>query len=324
MEEPLDKSIEAQEKPEEQAPPVFSMANGYPPPQMVLITQLVLCTLFAIAGGDLFMLISLVAGWDSSAIESGQVELRGPLRLMLGLGHFFTFVLAGWGTLRLFYKGQTASNPHWMDYLQARQWPGFALLALGALLMLTAMPLVLYLHQLNKLLPLPDVLKGLETGSEETLRALLIMDTPWEFLANMTIIALLPGLGEELIFRGVLQKQLMRTMASPWWAIVVSAAVFSAIHLQFEGFISRWLLGLLLGWLYWFTSNFWVPVVAHFFNNAIQVAGQYAYRNDLSSLDLEQDVTIPWQFAAISAFCMLAVIRLIWQKGKKYYIIENE
>jgi uncharacterized protein len=322
MEEPLDKNTEEREKPEA-VPPVFSMANGYPPPQIVLITQLILSTLFAIAGGALFMLISLAAGWDSSAIESGQNELRGPLRLMLGLGHFFTFILAGWATLRLYYRGQSVSNPHWMDYLDARRWPGLTLLGLGSLLMLTAMPLVLYLHQLNKMLPLPEVLKGWETGSEETLKALLIMDTPWEFLANVTIIALLPGLGEELIFRGVLQKQLMRTMASPWWAIVVSAAVFSAIHLQFEGFISRWLLGLLLGWLYWFTGNFWVPVVAHFFNNAIQIVGQYAYRNDLSSLDLEQEVTIPWQFAVISAFCMMAVLRLIWQNDQKRSIREG-
>ena len=77
------------------------------------------------------------------------------------------------------------------------------------------------------------------------------------------------------------------------------------------------LLGFLLGWLYWRTRNFWVPVAGHFFNNGLQVLGQYLYGKEMSSIDLEKDVQVPWEFAGISVFMTWAVMRLIGQLYKK-------
>jgi membrane protease YdiL (CAAX protease family) len=105
----------------------------------------------------------------------------------------------------------------------------------------------------------------------------------------------------------------MRRIANPWVAMLVSSVVFSAAHFQFEGFLPRMLLGFLLGWLYWKTRNFWVPVAGHFFNNGMQVIGQYLFRKDLSTVDLEKDIQVPWEFAAISIFMVWAVTRLIGQ-----------
>jgi uncharacterized protein len=128
----------------------------------------------------------------------------------------------------------------------------------------------------------------------------------------VTIMALIPAIGEELVFRGILQQQLMRKL-TPIVSILLAGAIFSAIHFQFEGFFSRWLLGALLGWLYWRTQNFWVPVAAHFFNNAFQVVAQYFYASDLSTMDLEKDVEVPWFVAAISVFLIVVVMRFINQ-----------
>jgi membrane protease YdiL (CAAX protease family) len=125
----------------------------------------------------------------------------------------------------------------------------------------------------------------------------------------LVIIALLPAIGEEVVFRGVLQRQVQRVIFPTWLAILIAAAIFSAIHLQFEGFLSRWLLGVLLGWLYWQTGNLWVPAIAHFFNNAIQVLGQYLYKNDISTVDLEKDIDVPWYFALVSLVLVLWIIR---------------
>lgn len=312
MEEPLDKTWSQHEEPEAK-PPVFYVSPNYPHAQLVLVTQVFFSALFSMAAGALFMLIALLCAWDIEQVRTGDPSMLWPLRLMLGMSHLFMFTLAGWATLRLYYRGEVSSNPHWLDYLEARSRPAWMALGLGALLMLTAFPLVLYVQELSKWLPMSDLLKDWESGSQESLKILLSMETPLDFLANLLLIAFLAALGEELIFRGVLQKQLMRVLRSPWMAIVVSAMIFSAIHLQFEGFFSRWLLGLLLGWLYWFTGNFWVPVFAHFFFNGVQIAGQYAYVLGISDFDLAEAASVPWQFALISAFCMAVVIRLIYQ-----------
>ena len=94
-------------------------------------------------------------------------------------------------------------------------------------------------------------------------------------------------------------------------ALVLTAVIFSFIHFQFEGFLPRMLLGLLLGWLYWRTGNFWVPVAAHFANNGAQVLGQFLYKHDLSSIDMEEDVDIPWYAAAISVLLIWWIMRTI-------------
>ena len=140
---------------------------------------------------------------------------------------------------------------------------------------------------------------------------MLRMDNPGELLANLTVVAVLPAIGEEIIFRGVIQQQLMRRIANPWVALIVSAAIFSFFHFQFEGFLPRLILGLLLGWLYWRTGNFWVAALAHFFNNGVQIVGQYFYGDETTTMDLEKDIQVPWFGAAISVFLVWTAMRLI-------------
>jgi len=182
--------------------------------------------------------------------------------------------------------------------------------------MAVSLPLVLYALNINQQLPLPEIFKMAGAQAEEALKGLLKMDNLAELFANIVLVALLPALGEELVFRGVVQQQLMRRIANPWVAILVSSIVFSAAHFQFDGFLPRMMLGFLLGWLYWRTRNFWVPVAGHFFNNGIQVVGQYLYSRELSTVDLEKEIQVPWEFAAISAFMVWAVMRLIGRAVK--------
>ena len=253
-----------------------------------------------------FQGIAQLAGWDSAAM-SGMLAPDAPpaerwqLRLLLGISHLSTFILAGWVTVRLFYPPLGAS----VTYLRADRWPGVKTLLSGILLILVSIPLVLFLYQVNKALPLPESFQLMEDQTNDAIKGLLQMDSLLELLANLTLIALLPAIGEELVFRGVVQQQLLRRISQPWVALVLTAIIFSFIHFQFEGFLPRLLLGLLLGWLYWRTGNFWVPVIAHFANNGAQVLGQYLYHRDISTIDLEQDVEVPWYAAAIS-------ILLIW------------
>ena len=273
---------------------------------------LVCFTLFLL-GSALSLLIPMILGWPMPPVinEYSDMTQRFQVRVQLGLSHLLGFCMAGLLTVRLFYKGYSDNSPDWRDYLMLRRMPSITQLVLGVLLILVSVPLVLYTFSINKLIPLPDMLKMMESDTASALKGLLIMDNIWELLLNLTIIAVLPAIGEELVFRGILQRQLMRHIKSPWLAIVLSAAIFSAIHFQFEGFLPRFILGIILGWLYWQTRNFWVPVMAHFANNALQVIGQYLYGKQISTVDLEQDVEVPWHFAVMSIFLIFVVARLM-------------
>ena len=291
-------------------------------PQVILLATFIACLAGALAGVLVYQLISMAFGLnrslDPTQLTAGATSAdRWQVRLLLGLNHLGTFVLSGATVLYLFYRHYRPENEtnsaDWRQYLGWSPAPKAVLSGLALLLMAVSLPLVLFSLETNKALPLPDAFKIMEEQTNEAIKALLVMDSPWELLANLTIIALLPALGEELIFRGLLQKQLMRRIANPWIALVLGAAIFSFIHFQFEGFLPRMLLGLLLGWLYWRTGNFWIPVIAHFFNNGFQVVAQYLYGKDISAIDLEQDISIPW-YAAIASFLLLLGIALQIEK----------
>lgn len=285
----------------------------------VLFVQIALFILGAGAGAVVFQALCLALGWDPglSLSPDSLPSERWQIRIQLGLGHLFAFMASGGLTVWLFYRSLTGVRPDWPDYLKIRRFPGFQITGLALLLMTVSVPLVLYSLNINQLLPLPEIFKDMEDQTELILKGLLQMDHAGEFLANLTIIAFLPALGEELVFRGVVQQQLMRRIANPLLAILISAFIFSVAHFQFEGLLPRMILGILLGWLYWKTQNFWIPVMAHFFNNGVQVTGQYLYGNKITSLDLEKDITVPWEFALMSLFMVWAVVRLIQRKVSK-------
>ncbi len=297
--------------------------NQRPEPRvrLVLLVQIVLFVLFLLLGWLLFQLVSSLAGWDTQAILSGQLaadappEERWPMRLFIAMSSPLPFIAAGLATVWLFYRRLAPGQSGWGDYLRSKQSPPLHRLGQAWLLLLVAMPLVLFLLAISKLLPLPEIFHHMEASMDDLLRGLLQMKNGWELLANLTIIAFLPALGEELVFRGVLQQQLMRRIANPWVAILVTATIFSAIHGQFDGFLSRLLLGFLLGWLYWRFRNFWIPVAAHFFNNGLQVVGQYLYHHEISTVNLEKDIDVPWLAAGVSAVLILVVMR--WMEADR-------
>lgn len=307
-----EESLSRQEEPSE----FFKKTGHYPAsePQvaLVLLVMLGLSLLFSIAGAMMFQGIAWLAGWDSAAMtgilapDAPPAE-RWQIRLLLGISHLSTFILAGWVTVLLFYPPNRAA----LAYLRAHRRPDIRTVLGGVLLILVSMPLVLFLYQVNKALPLPESFRLMEDQTNDAIKGLLQMENPLELIANLTLIALLPAIGEELVFRGVVQQQLLRRIARPWVALVLTAIIFSFIHFQFEGFLPRMMLGLLLGWLYWRTGNFWVPVAAHFANNAAQVLGQFLYNHDLSSIDMEEDVEIPWYAAAISVLLIWWLMRTI-------------
>lgn len=284
-----------------------------PAPGVVLITTFGMFLAGSVLGTMLYLPFAYLFDWmalfSSGGIDaSDSAHDRLGLRIMAAFSQLGSFLLPGLFLLWLFYRRRSPLDQHgWGHYLRSNVTPAALVLFLSCILMLVATPMTYKLYEWNKMLPMPDFLKEMEVATEAVLKRLLVMDNVWELLLMVVIIGLLPALGEEIIFRGLIQQQLMRVMRNPWVAIVVASAIFSAMHLQMEGFFSRMFLGMILGFLYYQTKSFWAPAAAHFFNNSTQVIGQYLFRKELSVIDFEKDIEVPW-YGVIASVVLSALI----------------
>jgi membrane protease YdiL (CAAX protease family) len=136
---------------------------------------------------------------------------------------------------------------------------------------LTALPFISFVADLNAQLPLPQWAIDMETQSALLVEQLLFTENISSLLLNLLVIAVTPAIAEELFFRGFLQSWFEKNTKNIHVAILITAAIFSAMHLQFAGFIPRLLLGLVFGYLFYWSKSIWLPIVAHFANNAVTV-----------------------------------------------------
>jgi membrane protease YdiL (CAAX protease family) len=149
--------------------------------------------------------------------------------------------------------------------------------------MLLALPAINLLSYWNQQMELPSWLSGIEewmkhkeTEAEYLTKQFMSATTVSGLLINLFLMAVLPAVSEEITFRGVLQRLLENSKGTvPHAAIWVTALVFSAIHMQFYGFVPRLLMGALFGYALAWTGNLWIPIIMHLTNNAIAVLVYY-------------------------------------------------
>ena len=165
-----------------------------------------------------------------------------------------------------------------MKWLKVSEFQGFKVSGSAILLMLVALPAINLLSYWNQQMSLPAFLEPLEQWmrtSEESAKVLteqfMQATTFGGLIINILLMALLPALGEELTFRGVLMNFFEVKGKRVHLAIWCTAILFSAIHLQFYGFVPRMLMGALFGYMLVWTGSLWVPILMHFTNNAMAV-----------------------------------------------------
>ncbi|HPH46026.1 MAG TPA: CPBP family intramembrane metalloprotease, partial [Chryseolinea sp.] len=138
-----------------------------------------------------------------------------------------------------------------------------------------------------------------------------------QIVVAFIVIAILPAIGEELVFRGIIQKELFRGTKNSHLSIWIAAAIFSAIHLQFYGFVPRMLLGVLFGYLYHWSGNLTLSMLAHFVNNGFTVVALYLHQQKIIDIDIENTESVPWQgvlFSAIFTAVLLYTFRKYYQQ----------
>jgi len=178
-------------------------------------------------------------------------------------------------------------------YLQLDRKINWSNAAFVMLIMLLAIPFINLLSDLNQQMVLPKAFSGIENWmkvSEEQSAQLtenfLNVHNLQGLLFNIFLVALLPALGEELFFRGALQ-----TIFKDWRGAIVAvwmtAAIFSAIHFQFYGFVPRMLLGAFFGYILIWSENLWLTIIAHFCNNVITVIFYYLKNNGYQTINID-------------------------------------
>lgn len=149
----------------------------------------------------------------------------------------------------------------------------------------------------------------------ELTKVLTSFQSKQDLALGFLVIAVLPGIGEELVFRGLIQNEFKRGLGNAHVAIWAAAFLFSAIHMQFFGFMPRLLLGALFGYLYHWSGNLIVPMFAHFFHNGFTLIMLYLYKSGSIELDMESNEAAPWPWVlagAISTFGLLYYFRKLY------------
>jgi len=199
--------------------------------------------------------------------------------------------------------------------------PVFPIL-LSAILIVLAQPLIGLANEFNSYLNLPEGLafienwmkKAEEQGAMVT-EAFLSTTSLSGLLINIFMIAILPAFAEEILFRGVLANLFRSWTQNIHLAVFLSSFVFAAIHMQFYGFLPRFLLGSALGYLFFWSGSLWLPIAAHFANNFLSVIIEFLYRKGIILTDAEN-------FGMNNA-PLLLVISIASVAGILYYIYKT-
>ncbi len=244
------------------------------------------------------MLALLLMGYDVKGIEQMldniDAENMPMLKVMQLISTIGVFIIPA----LMFSYLQTGKA---VGYVSVKLPLSIRAVWLTILVTICALPLMSFFMELNQSLRLPSFLGSVEewmrqteTKAEKLTYLFLAMHSPLDLAINITVIALFPAVAEELMFRGCLQKLLVTWTQKPHLAIFLSAALFSAFHLQFFGFIPRMLIGAFLGYLFYWSGNLWYAIIGHFINNALQVVAYYFTQNSASaSPDMKLTESLP-------------------------------
>ena len=193
------------------------------------------------------------------------------------------------------------------------------MLLVGVILMFVSLPLTNILGTWNEKVnfgeSLETLLKMMEDAAGDLTERMLQVDTIWGLLGNLLVIALIPAIGEELTFRGVLQQSLTRRF-NPHLAIWLSAFIFSFIHFQFYGFLPRMFLGLILGYMFYYSGSLWTSILMHFINNGTAVVVAYLDYKGLANVD--------WEHFGSTSNVALLITSLVLTAGMIVIVAKNQ
>jgi len=297
--------------------------------EMKPFSQLMFSIFVVIASFLAFLVVSLVVaiplfGVDSimnlpvldNMTDPDVMRMLKYFQVVQSIGVFIVppFIL-GW-----LFHGKIA------EYLSLNKNISLASVLLVLVLSFAASPFINFIGELNANMQLPEWLSGVENWMRDTeekaaelTEAFLKVETIGGLIFNIFMIAFLPAIGEELLFRGVIQRIFTNWTHNQHWGIWISAILFSALHMQFYGFIPRVFLGVLFGYLLVWSGSIWLPIIAHFINNAVAVVAMYLIDKGLLSQEIEEIGTTSdsYYMAAVSLLLIVVFMLMIKRQNSE-------
>ena len=167
-------------------------------------------------------------------------------------------------------------------YLGFKQLPLWSLL--GIVTMLTILPFNTMVAEWNESFEFPTIIKKMQEAATAISEKMM---NEGNLIVNLLIFGALAAVSEELLFRSVIQKAFLKIIRNPHVAIIVTAVLFSAFHMEFYGFFPRFILGLMLGYMFWLSDSIWSTILMHFVNNATIVMLYYLNTRGFINIDVE-------------------------------------
>ncbi|MEP6514221.1 MAG: type II CAAX endopeptidase family protein [Parafilimonas sp.] len=249
----------------------------------------------------------LKAPLTNLAQELMKGENANLSRLLQFLSTFFFMALPA-----VFFSVITQRKP--FQYLGFNMAPSGKQTFLIVGIVFTALFVSGSLGELNQLIPLSKGLtkyfQSLEDEYSKEVIALINLKSSADYIIALIIIAFLPALFEEMFFRGCLQQLMIILFRNTIAGIIVTSLFFSAIHLSFYGFLPRLFLGIMLGYIFYYSKNLWLNIAAHFLNNAFAVTQMYALSRagKLNTESMDENFPLYYGLVAIVAFYFIFVI----------------
>ena len=297
-------------------------------PVYVIILVLLSVTLGFVVVGPLIGLIASTPFYDgkfldlTNAIQNplANPEVKIPVYVLQGFATLIGLIITPAVLLIAFRKSVSIFFRNQQFFLST--------LLITPLIVVFFMGLNSFFVQWNSNLHFPEFLKSFEDWAREKedyaaeLTAFMTeFESSMELIVALIVIAVLPAIGEELVFRGLIQNELNRWTKNIHVAIWISAVLFSAFHLQFFGFVPRLLLGALFGYLYVWSGNLMMAMLAHFTNNAIAVLSLYYYQKGSLEFNVESTDAFPTSIILTSTlltFSLLYYYRNFYRERKSF------
>lgn len=247
---------------------------------------------------------SLVALLDQIKVTKDG-DLINRLRYVQIIGHLSNYLLPSLIFIFLWHRQHSLKN------MQLNQAPTFQGVFINLAAIIVLFPFISWVYYWNMVL-LPEDWIGQDKLALQA--AFLNMRNEYELLLNILLLGVLAALGEELVFRGIIQRIIEHWSGNVHWSAIITALLFSFIHFQWEGFVARFILGLLFGYLLIYTKNLWIPILMHFFFNSIQVVIPYFNQKAMQKVG---EVTQVPLLTAIGSFLAFVLIFKFLVVGKK-------
>ena len=211
-------------------------------------------------------------------------------------------------------------------YLGFNKLPIWSLL--GIVAMFTIIPFLSLVTDWNDSISFPESMsaieeqmRSLQARSEEVIKLFIGQGS---LFSSLMIVALLAAVSEELLFRSVIQKGLIKLFKNAHVAIIVTAFVFSAFHGDFFGFFPRLILGIMLGYMFWMSGSIFPSMLMHFVNNATIVILYYLNTRGFSNIDVEHfGSTDNVLVIILSLITTVAIFIICWRLKNKTEQLTN-